>query len=260
VIDILTAADWQMTFGERAAIVGFLSELKPRLAIELGTAEGGALARIAEHSVEVHSFDLVAPNPEVAALANVTVHTGSSHVLLPRFLRELEARGADVDFVLVDGDHTAAGVERDVRDLLASPAVRRTLILVHDTLNDEVRAGLRRSEFAANPKVAHVELDFVGGHLSDGGPFDKELWGGLGLIVVGDGSDPTAQIAEGLRFHDLFELMSSARDALVAERGGAPAPPAAALLRRAKRSRAATRLRAARHALRRRASRSPRSG
>jgi hypothetical protein len=46
--------------------------------------------------------------------------------------------------------------------------------------------------------------------------------------------------------------MSSARDALVAETPGAPAPLAAALLRRAKRSRAATRLRAARHALRRR--------
>src|SRR6188472_2535663 len=141
-----------MTFGERAAIVGLLSELKPQLAIELGTAEGGALARIAEHSAEVHSFDLAAPNPEVAALANVTVHIGSSHVLLPRVLRERESRGANIDFVLVDGDHTAAGVERDVRDLLASPAVRRTLIVVHDTLNDVVRAGLRRIEFATEPK------------------------------------------------------------------------------------------------------------
>jgi hypothetical protein len=252
VIDTLTASHWQMTFGERAAIVGLLSELKPALAIELGTAQGGALERIAEHSAEVHSFDLVAPNPEVAALANVTVHTGSSHALLPKLLRELEGRGANVDFVLVDGDHTAAGVERDVGDLLASPAVRRTLILVHDTLNDNVHAGLRRVEFAAVPKVAYVDLDFVGGHLSEGGPFDKELWGGLGLIIVDDdGAGPTAQIADGLRFYDLFELMSTARDTLVAGRSTASARRFADLIKRAKRSRAATRLRAASRALRR---------
>jgi hypothetical protein len=48
----------QMSFGERAALEGILAQLRPRLAIEIGTAEGGSLSRIADYSAEVHSIDL----------------------------------------------------------------------------------------------------------------------------------------------------------------------------------------------------------
>jgi len=58
-----------MSFGERAALEGILSQLTPDLALELGTAEGGSLERLAHHSAEVHSFDLVAPSLPVAELA-----------------------------------------------------------------------------------------------------------------------------------------------------------------------------------------------
>src|SRR3954468_12229619 len=75
---------WQMGFGERAVVVGLLADVRPKLAIEIGTAEGGSLRRIASMSEEVHSFDLVEPEPSIRALANVTLHTGDSHVLLPQ--------------------------------------------------------------------------------------------------------------------------------------------------------------------------------
>src|SRR5690349_5616237 len=88
---------WQMAPGERAAIEGLLSQLKPRLAIEIGTAQGGSLARIAAHSDEVHSFDL-AHQVDESRFPNVTFHRGDSHVLLPRFLAELEEQGRNVDF------------------------------------------------------------------------------------------------------------------------------------------------------------------
>ena len=58
-IGILAPSHWQMTFGERAAIEGILAQLRPRVAIEIGTAEGGSLERIAHYSERVHSFDLV---------------------------------------------------------------------------------------------------------------------------------------------------------------------------------------------------------
>src|SRR5690348_6240653 len=51
-------AGWQMSFGERAALEGVLAQLRPRLAVEIGTAEGGSLERIAAYSEEVHSIDL----------------------------------------------------------------------------------------------------------------------------------------------------------------------------------------------------------
>ena len=90
------AADrWQMQQGERFALDGLLAQLRPRLAIEVGTFEGGSLRRIAAHAEHVHAFDL---DPKVAELAgefdNVTFHIGDSAELLPQMLAELGRRAA----------------------------------------------------------------------------------------------------------------------------------------------------------------------
>lgn len=223
-IPILDIAQWQMTSGERAALEGILSQLQPRLAIEVGTAEGGSLRCIASHSAQVHSFDLVVPQIDVDELPNVTLHTGDSHALLPQVLSELAAQGLNVDFALVDGDHTAAGVEQDVRDLLASDAVGSTVILFHDTINDEVREGLERFDVAAEPKIAHFDLDFVTGRLNYGGVFHHQLWGGLGLMVIDAARDGAGGGSSAA--YSPFELMAPVRDALVAREraGGATGP------------------------------------
>src|SRR3954452_25390096 len=107
-MELFSRGDWQMALGERAAIAGVLAQLRPRLSIELGTAEGGSLRTIAAWSDHVHSFDLataVADSPP-----NITLHAGDSHVLLPALLRAFEGAGERVDFVLVDGGHSSAGV------------------------------------------------------------------------------------------------------------------------------------------------------
>lgn len=224
-IEILNPSPWQMTFGERAALEGILSQLRPQIAIEIGTAEGGSLARVAHHSRHVHSFDLVRPELPATGLDNVTLHTGDSHALLPQLLERLAAEQANVDFVLVDGDHSADGVERDLRDLLSSAAIRRSVILLHDTLNDDVRDGLQRADPASEPKVVHADLDFIGGHLSRGGSFHHQLWGGLGLVVVDEEGRRPAPSEDG-RFYDLFQLLAPVRDTLVArEQGGAAGQP-----------------------------------
>jgi hypothetical protein len=177
---LLDSDPWQMSLGERAALTGMLAQIRPSLAVEIGTAEGGSLRRISQWAGHVHSFDLVEPHADVAALPNVTVHTGDNHVLLPQLLAELEAEGANVDFALVDGDHSAEGVARDMRDLLDSPAVGNTVILMHDTMNAEVRRGLLAVDYEAYPKVRHIALDFVAGGMMTNG----ELWAGLGLVIV----------------------------------------------------------------------------
>jgi hypothetical protein len=177
-----------MAPGERAAIAGVLAELRPRLAIELGTAQGGSLRTIAAWSEEVHSFDFA---PEVAdPPANVTLHAGDSHVLLPALLRSFADAGRSVDFALVDGDHSADGVRRDVVDLLTSDAVTDAEILLHDTANAQVRAGLATAGLVGHPKVRMLDLAFV--ELQRPAAVLMEEWGGLGLIVVGpdDGKPP----------------------------------------------------------------------
>jgi hypothetical protein len=179
-LDLFARSEWQMAAGERAAIEGVLSQLKPSLAIELGTAQGGSLRCISAHSAEVHSFDV---DPQVSDVPDhVTLHRGDIHELLPRLLRRLEREGREVDFVLVDGDHTAAGVRRDLDDLLSSSAVSQTLILVHDTANEDVRAGLADVDFDRFEKVAYVDLSFVDLRPAPG--ILREHWGGLGMVVA----------------------------------------------------------------------------
>jgi hypothetical protein len=207
-----------MSFGERAALEGLLSQLQPRLAIEIGTAEGGSLARIAAHSEAVHSFDLVLPHQGARQLPGVTLHTGDNHELLPRVLAQFAEAGQKVDFVLVDGDHSTEGVRRDLEDLLESPAVAHTLIVMHDTMNEIVREGLEQVRYGAYPKVAYVDLDFVAGYMFREPSLKHELWGGLGLVIVDTAR--TGYFAGNVRqsrYYPAFDLIRAARDRLAGQ-------------------------------------------
>ena len=211
-----------MSLGERAALEGILASLEPSTAIEIGTLKGGSLEPVAAHSDIVHSFDL-AFDPSVShdRFPNVVLHEGNSHVLLPEVLADLADAGTNVDFVLVDGDHTAAGVRQDLEDLLGSPSVGNTIILIHDTLNERVRMGLRDVNFD-RPKVTHVELDFVVGRIWGGADYDHDLWGGLGLVVTGwelAGDDQ----AETRPLYDSVDVFETFRHALE-RRGTVQAP------------------------------------
>jgi Methyltransferase domain len=209
---LLAHDPWQMTLGERAALEGLLARLRPTLALEIGTAEGGSTRCLARHCAEIHSFDLVHPDGLTAELPMLTTHTGDSHELLPAFLERLAADGRSVDFALVDGDHSADGVRRDVEDLLASPAVHQAAIVFHDTANEGVRAGIVDAALHEHPSVAYMDLDFVAGHLSDKGPYAGHLWGGLGLMIADAsvrGRRGSALLPE---FAPAGELMRIARD------------------------------------------------
>jgi len=182
-----------MSFGERASLQGVLSELKPLVSIEIGSAQGGSLQWVARHSESVHSIDLT---PPVKVLPNVSYHTGNSRRVLPPLLDLPLIRKGGVDFVLIDGDHTSEGVCADLRTILNSPACKRALILLHDTANHEVRDGILLA-LHEHPAVVYCDLDFTRGYTFAEGPFTDQRWGGLGLVVTGDpttdgyGHEPT---------------------------------------------------------------------
>lgn len=227
-MEIFSDPVWQMTLGERSAMEGVLAQRKPRLAIEIGTAEGGSLRRIAAHAEEVHSFDLVVPQVPAEEMPNVTLHTGDGHQLLPETLNRFAEEGRNVDFVLVDGDHSADGVRRDLDDLLSSPAVADTVIIMHDAMNEEVRSGLDAVRYTAYPKVAHVNLDFVPGYMFRDPDHPHELWGGLGLVVVDATRTayfPSAPVIED-RYYETAHLFPQMRDLVVARESGEPVSPA----------------------------------
>ena len=207
---LLEDAEWQMSFGDRAALEGVLCTVRPRLAIEVGTAQGGSMRRIAARSEAVHALDitfdlLVGERPE-----NVTFHEGSSHTELPSLLDRLAAENRNVDFVLIDGDHRPEGVAADIQAVIDSPATARTVVMVHDSFHPWVRHGIGRVSMA-HPKVRHFELDFVPGRVTLD-PFDGELWGGFALLTLGPGpaSPPEIRIRhvevdERLEFADAWE-------------------------------------------------------
>jgi hypothetical protein len=170
----------EMAYAEQAALEGVLSTLAPQLSLELGTFRGGSLARIAAHSAEVHTFDLAVHVSE--RFSNVAYHVGDSRVTLPAVLRELSRARRNVDFVLVDGDHSRAGVEADVRNLLSSDAISASVIMLHDCANEGVRGGARDAILGAE-HVAYADLSFVAPVAVEGSLL-SESWGGLGIVVV----------------------------------------------------------------------------
>ncbi|MGZ4289007.1 MAG: class I SAM-dependent methyltransferase [Gaiellaceae bacterium] len=191
--------------GERAALEGVLAMVKPSVSIEIGSHRGASLQLISAHSDSVHAFDLVHHEDlSQERFPNVRFHIGDSHELLPKLLEHLSTEGTNVDFVFVDGDHTASGVRRDVEDLLSAECVEKTTILVHDTLNWSVRAGLEEIDYGALDKVHFVDLDFVTGKVMREGPSMGELWSGLGLIVTGWDLGPESHWPEAYSAADAY--------------------------------------------------------
>jgi hypothetical protein len=132
-------------------------------------------------------------------------------------LAELAQDGRNVDFVLLDGDHSPGGARRSLEQLLDSPALGRALILVHQINNPRVRAGFDAVRFGAWPKVASVEPDFVAGYMLAEERLRHELWGGLALIEI-DAMRlryQTGPVMAG-RCYPTADLLAEARDYVVA--------------------------------------------
>lgn len=215
----------QMSFGERAALEGVLAQVRPELALEIGTAEGGSLRRIAAHSGEVHSVDLdhepvgsQDPLPD-----HVTLHTGPSAALLPDLLRSFTETGRNLDFALVDGDHSLEGASGDLEALLRSPATMRSVILIHDSTNVEVRAGIERVALDGYEKVVYHELDFVPGYIYAQGAAEGAVWGGLALVLTDLRRSPGyLHSTRQSLYHEPFASIHRARADLLRSRADRP--------------------------------------
>ena len=184
--------------------------LEPRLAIEIGTAEGGSLRCLARHCAEIHSFDLVQPvDLGDCRVGDVTLHTGDSHELLP-FLGG-SGRGRRTTWTSCSSTATTPPRACAATWRICSPRrLGPTVIVMHDTTNERVREGLDAS-LHVHPSVAHVDLDFVAGHLSGTGAYAGQLWGGLGLVMVDTVPAPSAP-ASRRASSTAGELLRAARD------------------------------------------------
>ncbi|HYO80752.1 MAG TPA: glycosyltransferase, partial [Bryobacteraceae bacterium] len=176
--------NWQMNESERMAMAGLLARHKPRCSVEVGTFRGGSLSMIAQYSDFVFSIDV---DPEIpkqlsSAFPKVQFLTGDSGALLPVLLEELTVAGIPVDFILIDGDHSTAGIKRDLDIVLSYVPVRPMFVMLHDSMNPACRAGMLSAAWSSSIYCHWVDLDFVPGRIIEhGGGGHGELWGGLAL-------------------------------------------------------------------------------
>lgn len=177
---------WLMSPAEQAMMLYLLERLRPKVAIEIGTRFGGSLQVLAEYCDHIYSLDI---DPDVPArlegqFSNVSYLIGPSDQTLPQLIDRLHREKSEVGFVLVDGDHSAEGVRKDMENLLRIQPLNELYIIMHDSFNPIVRRGLMAVDWAACPYVHRVELDLVPGFVTSQREFLDQLWGGLALAVL----------------------------------------------------------------------------
>jgi len=180
---------WQMSRWEKFAFAKLLDTAQPEVAIEIGTFKGGSLQMIAHVAREVHSIDIKPDHRPMLQehFDNVVFHTGQSRELLPPLLEKLQAENAPLGLVLIDGEHTLAGVRDDINAVLKFQPSRPLYVVFHDSFNPDCRAGILAADWAAHPHVHFVEVDFVPGMFFRDG-FDeappRSMYGGLAVAVL----------------------------------------------------------------------------
>lgn len=176
--------NWQMNHSERLALTAILSRLKPLCSIEVGTYKGGSLSLISQYSKMVFSLDI---DPSISDkfgyFKNVSFLISPSAISLPLLLKELDAENIPVEFVLIDGDHSAEGVKHGLDTLMSYVPKKPLFVVLHDSFNPECRRGMLEANWDKSPYVHWVDIDFIPGRLvEDGEKAHGEICGGLALV------------------------------------------------------------------------------
>lgn len=185
----LPLPDWQMSLAERFTFLSILDQIRPSLAIEIGTYRGGSLQAISHYSSKVLSVDINESFRENLAgmFPNVEFHVGDSKEVLPGLVDGLNSENRSPEFVLIDGAHSRDGVRSDIESILGIRPFRDMVILCHDSFNPDCRAGMLDANWSKSPFVQFVELDLVAGNLVEQ-DFDTslrgEMWGGLAIAIL----------------------------------------------------------------------------
>lgn len=166
----LSPDNWQMTPGERSALIGLIERFRPRTILEFGTGYGGSTAvfdRVADQVVTVDVENLA---PKLLATLR---HTTFRQMTTAAAAEELIREGRRFDLALVDADHGEEAVAADLRYTMRLADV----ILCHDAFYPATRRGIIRAVRGAD---VFCDLEFVPGVLHRRG-----LFGGFALIVPG---------------------------------------------------------------------------
>ena len=187
--------NWQMMESERIALTGVLARLRPRGALEVGVYYGGSLSLAAQFSERILAIDIEpAVRDRFVVPDNVELLIGNSQELIPQALARFEQLGLPLEYVLIDADHSADGVRRDLNLVLKYRPRKPMVILAHDSGNENCRKGILSANWNANPHVHSVQCDFVPGQIIEHSIQNGrgEVWGGLALAYL----DPQPRVGD----------------------------------------------------------------
>jgi hypothetical protein len=180
------AIEWQMEPSEQNTVISLVSGLRPRVAIEIGSRYGGSMQVLSRYADRVISVDIdpTCKDRLGPKYPNAVFVTGDSRLTFAPLMKQLEREGAEVGFILIDGDHSAAGVKSDIGGLLSYRPRCPLFVLMHDSFNPDVRKGIRTAPWGESEYVHSVEIDYLAGVLTMGRDDYREMWGGLALAVL----------------------------------------------------------------------------
>jgi len=177
--------EWHMSRNERYAFIKLLEKIRPKVAIEIGCFKGGSLEVLSKFSGKVYSIDIDYKVKEDldGKFENAEIHIGDSAIVVPEILEKIDRNNEELEFVLIDGEHTYKGVKQDITHFLKYTPQKTLFIIFHDSFNPICRKGIRKADYNASEYVHYVEIDFISGIFNPGKLF-RQMWGGLALVVM----------------------------------------------------------------------------
>lgn len=188
-LEVITWTPAFMTRAERLLLYTLIFTLRPSRYLEIGTFRGGSALVVAAAMDALNSHGrmvCIDPNPQIEPenwqriAHRATLLEGLSPDILPQAQAEA---GGPFDFVLIDGDHTAAGVLRDANGVL--PHVSNgAYLLFHDSFFPKVGQAL--SAFAAARSAELVDFGSLTREATFNPNSEGEMirWGGLRMMQV----------------------------------------------------------------------------
>ncbi len=178
-----------MTRCEKYAFKSLLEYIKPEVALEIGTYQGGSLQIISKFAEKVYSIDISTEYQDLLSNSfdNVIFNYGDSKKLVGKILKEIEESGKKLEFVLIDGDHSTEGVKSDIEAVLNYRPKSDLYIIFHDSFHPRSRQGILEASWDKSKYVHYVEVDYIPGvfHYE---AFDtakpKTMYGGLCLALL----------------------------------------------------------------------------
>jgi predicted O-methyltransferase YrrM len=182
---------------ERVLLYSMIFGVRPTRCLEIGTLHGGSAMITVAALDDLGDGRLVCIDPEPQVTPEVwaglehraTLLQGTSPEILPE---AQELAGGPFEIALIDGDHSHAGVVRDVVGVM-DVLVDGGYMLMHDAHYDEVRDGIDEV-LRENPGTV-VDCGMLSSASTPDADAETVEWGGIRVLRKAGAARPRSQAA-----------------------------------------------------------------